>query len=120
MFFTKVLRLGRAGAAFAHESGLFDADDRELFGFGIFLKPVEIFLGYRHVGEYGFDGTFRQTGIAVDTGVGIDEQAVGRFVKGLDGADGGAVCVFTIYARRNDNIGHELKTSPSKSARKPN
>ena len=103
--------LRRAGAAGAHEGGLFGADDREILGFGVFFEPIHIFFGDRHVGKDRFDRAFGQTGVAVDAGVGVDQEAVGRFVKGLDGTDGGAVGILAVDARGGDDIGHDIVRS---------
>ncbi len=108
----------RSRAAGAHEGGHFCADDREIFGFRVFFEPIHVFFGDRHIGIDGLDRAFREAGVAVDAGVGVDQEAVGGFVKGLDRADGGAIGVLTFDARRGDNIGHdkssEFRVSGSK------
>ena len=52
-----------------------------------------------------------QAGVTVDAVVGVDEQPIRSFVKGLDRADGCTVGVFTVYAGRDDDIGHGLALS---------
>ena len=87
------------------------ADDRVILGLGIFFEPIHVFFGDRHVGIDGLNRAFREAGVAVDAGVGVDQEAVRRFVKCLDRADGGAIGVFTLDARRSNNIGHDLVLS---------
>jgi hypothetical protein len=101
----------------AVESRLFGADDRVVAGLGVYLQPGEIFLGDGHVGEDRLDGALRQAGVAIDAGVGVDEELVGQLVERLDGADRGAVGVFTIDARFGNDVGHILKVRSSGSSR---
>ena len=63
-------------AAFAVESRLFRADDREVLGLFVLLEPVEIFLGDGHIRKDRLDRAFRKTRVAVDACVGVDQEFV--------------------------------------------
>ena len=82
------------------------ADDRIIFRLSVFLHPFGVFFGIRHIRVDCLDRAFRQAGITIDTGVGVDKEPIGRFMKCLDRADCGAIGIFTINARRCDDIGH--------------
>jgi hypothetical protein len=91
------------------------ADDGIIWGFfDIDLRPMRVILGDIGVGEDSLNGTFGNTGVAIDAGIRIDIEAVGQFVKRLDGADCGAVSVLAIDTRFRDYIGH-LRDAPFKS-----
>ena len=100
------LFFGRAGTSRTHQGRDLGADDWKVLSLGIFAKPLGVLLGVRHIRVDSLDGALGQTGIAIDARIRIDQQAVRCFVKSLDRADGGAIGVFTIDARRSDNIGH--------------
>ena len=97
---------GLAFAAGIVKSGLLGADDRVIFGFFVDVEPRHIFLGNRHIREDRLNRTFRQTRVAVDARIGVDQQLVRKFVKGLDRAHGGTVGVFTFNAGFGNDIGH--------------
>jgi hypothetical protein len=89
---------------------LFRADDRVILRFFVYIEPVHVLLRDRHVGEDCLDRALRQTGVAIDTGVGVDEKLIGQFVESLDGANGRAVGIFTFDARLGNNIGHSVRS----------
>ena len=86
--------------------GLFCADYRVIFGGRVDLEPTHIFGWDGHIGEDRFDRAFGQAGVAVDARIRVDQELVRQFVKCLDRADGGAVCIFTVDTRFSNDIGH--------------
>ena len=88
------------------------ADDWIVLRFLVYLKPVHILLRYRHVGEDGLDRAFRQTRVAVNASIGVDQKLVGQFMERLDRADSSAVGVFTFNARLSNYIGHIFRRPP--------
>jgi hypothetical protein len=82
------------------------ANNGEVLGFLVLFKPLFVLGWIGHVGEDSLYRAFWQTRIAVDAGVGIYEQTVGQFVKGLDRAYGRAVGIFTLDTWRRDDISH--------------
>ena len=100
----KLFRL--ALAVRAEQCRLFCTDDRIILRIFIYLQPVHILFRNRHIRKDGFDRTFGQTRVTIDASIGVDQEFVGQFVKGFDGANRCAVGVLTFYARLGDNIGH--------------
>jgi hypothetical protein len=77
----------------------FLADDRILRSFvDIYLGPVSVVFRNISVCEDCFDRTLRHASIAIDASVGIDVEAIGKFVKSFDRANGRAVGIFAINA----------------------
>jgi hypothetical protein len=62
------------------------------------LGPVSIVLRDVGVGENCFHRTLGHAGIAINTGVSINVEAVRQFVKCFNWAHRSTVCVFTINA----------------------
>ena len=54
------------------------------------------------------DRTFVDASIAVNAGVGVYVEAVGRLMKGIYGADAHAGGEFAVDARFGDNVGHDF------------
>jgi len=98
--------LGRTRAARPVKGRNFCADNRVIFRRRVYLKPTHIFFGNRHIGKNCFNRAFGQTGVAVNTGIGIDKKFVGQFVKRLDGANRRAIGVFAFNARFSHDICH--------------
>jgi len=98
--------LGRAGTSSSHQGRLFGADDRVIFCLFVLLEPVQVLFRHRHIRENGLDRALRETRVAVDAGIGVNQQAVGCFVKRFDRTDCGAVGVFAFNTRGSDDIGH--------------
>jgi hypothetical protein len=94
------------------QGGLLGADDRIILGFFIDLKPRHIFLGYRHIRKNGFYRALGKARIAIDTGIGVDQELIGQLMKRLNGAYGSTVRVFTFDTRFGNDVGHLLTGTP--------
>jgi hypothetical protein len=79
------------------------------------LRPVRVLFGDVCVGEDRFDRTLRDARVTIDASVGVYIKPIRQFVKCLDRADCGAVCVLTINAHLNNNVGHSMMTPFNKS-----
>src|SRR6266851_226972 len=74
------------------------------------LGPVRVLFRHTGVGEDRFNRTFRDAGIAIDAGVGINIKTVRQFMKRLDGANRSTVGVLTVNAHFHHNVGHSRIT----------
>jgi hypothetical protein len=73
--------------------------DRILWSFiDIDLGPMSVVLGNVIIGEDCFHGTFRNTSVAIDAGVGIDVKAIGQLMKRFNRTNSCAVGVLAIDA----------------------
>lgn len=99
-------------AAFGIERGLLGADNRVVFGFLVLFDPDFVLGWIRHVREDRFNRTFRQTGIAIDADIGIDQKQIRPFVEGLNRANRGAIGVFAFNTRFGNDVCHLVKNSP--------
>jgi hypothetical protein len=101
---SKLLRL--AFTSRPEQCRLFGADDRIILRLFIDVEPREILFWYGHVRENGLDRAFRYARVAIDTGIRIYEQPIGRLVKGLYWANRCAVGILTLYAGLGYDISH--------------
>lgn len=62
------------------------------------LGPVGVVFRNVVIGEDSFHRTLRHTRIAINTGVGVDVEAVRQFMKCFDRAHRGTVGIFTVNA----------------------
>ena len=60
------------------------------------LGPVGVVFRYVVICKDSFHRTFRYAGIAIDTGVGVNVEAVRQLVKCFDRADGRTVGIFAV------------------------
>jgi hypothetical protein len=60
------------------------------------LGPVRVLLGHVGIGEDCFDWTFRNAGIAIDTSISVDVQAIRQLMKCFNRTNGGAVRVLAV------------------------
>jgi hypothetical protein len=62
------------------------------------LGPVSVVFRYVAIGENCFNGTFGNTCVAIDAGVGIYVKAIGQFMKSFNRTNSSAVGVLAIDA----------------------
>ena len=73
-------------------------NDWVVLGFLVDVYPLLLVVRYIVLGENGFHRALRDAGIAINAGVGIDQQAIRRLVEGLHWAHIHATGVNTINA----------------------
>lgn len=74
-------------------------DDRIVRSFvDVNLCPVSIVFRYVRIGEDCFHRTLRDTGVAINAGVGVDVESVRQLVKCFNRAHSGAVGIFAVNA----------------------
>jgi hypothetical protein len=105
-----------AFAARAEQRRLFRADDGIVLGFFVDFEPAQVFLRYRHIGEYRLDRALGQAGVTVDACIWVDKELIRQFVKSLDRAHGSTVGVLTFNARLGNNVGHKVLSAASPAA----
>ena len=81
------------------QRGNLRADYRKLGSFiDIDLSPVSVVFGNVVIGKDCFHGTLRHAGIAIDAGIGVDVEAVRKFMKCFDRTYRSTVGIFTVNA----------------------
>lgn len=86
-----------SGAGWSMQGRNFRANYRILRSFvDIDLGPVGVVFRDVVIGEYCLDRTLRHAGVTIDTGVGVNVEAIREFVKCFNRADGGTVGIFAV------------------------
>ena len=88
-----------SSAAWSMQRGNLGANHRIIWSLvDVDLGPVCVVFRDVVVGEDCFHRTLRHTGVAIDTGVGINVEAVRQFVKCLNRTHRGTVGIFAVNA----------------------